>query len=410
MYRLTDYGSMLRDGRRIEAYRRALSACISPSSVVLDLGTGLGTFGVLACSLGAARVYAVDVADIIAVAEEIARANGVADRMHFIQARASDVELPEQVDVVVTDMAGALPLFEEHIPALIHARDRLLRPGGALVPQRARLLCAPLSSAELHARIVEPWRSVHGVDLSPAERMALHTPQALAVEPHHLAAEPRCWAELDYATIDSPNVRGTVEWRMTAGHVIHGVALWFETVLHGDVVYASGPWSSGSVHATMVLPLLAPMEIASGDTFRFTLEATLVSGRYVTTWQANDAPRQSTFLAEPRRGESLRAREPDVLGSDAVVPTEATFRMSERVLSRHVGDEVLLLDLSSGVYHVLNETAARMWSLIENGGTVADVAAAIAAEYDVEPSNALEDVRALIAALEQERLITRAAG
>lgn len=408
MYRLTDYGSMLRDRRRMDAYRRALSACVSPSSVVLDLGAGLGTFGVLACKLGAARVYAVDSADIITVAEEIARTNGVAERMHFLHANATAVDLPEKVDLIVSDLAGALPLFEEHIPALIHARERFLKPEGVLVPRGSRLFCAPFSSSELYAHLLAPWRSIDGVDFAIAETMALNTPHALAVEPQHLVAEPRCWAELDYTTIQSPNVRGSVEWQMSSPRVVHGFALWFESILHDDVVYSSGPWSTGSVHATMVLPLLSPLEMRAEETLRFTIETTLVEGRYVTTWQAGDGARQSTFLGEPRSTESLVAREENSASASASVSGDATFRVSERVLSRSVGDEVLLLHLSSGVYHVLNETAAHVWGLLERGGGVSTIVAAVASEFDVDPECAQADVSALVARLQEASLIHRA--
>src|ERR1700755_2360161 len=128
MYRLTDYGSMLADRRRVDAYARALEAAISPSSVVVDLGAGIGTFSILACKLGAARVYAVEPATIIAVAKDNATRNGVADRIHFLQTRALDLELPEPVDLIVSDLSGAIPLFEEHLPSVIHVRDRFLRP------------------------------------------------------------------------------------------------------------------------------------------------------------------------------------------------------------------------------------------------------------------------------------------
>jgi protein arginine N-methyltransferase 1 len=423
MYRLTDYGSMLRDHGRIDAYRRALAACITPTSIVLDLGTGLGTFGVLACNLGAARVYAIDSADVISVAEEVARTNGVADRMRFVHARGTEVELPERVDVLVSDLAGALPLFEEHIPALIHAREHLLKPDGVLVPQRARLFCAPVSSNELYSRMVEPWRSVAGIDFSPAETMAMHTAHALKVEPQHLAGEPLCWAELDYATIDSPNVSGTVQWQMAALHAVHGVALWFESILHDDITYSSGPWSPGSVHSTMVLPLLAPLELRAGEMLRLTIECTLVGSRYVTTWQANDGARQSTFLGEPRT-HCHPERESRDLGGGAArgslvvphthpgpsthAPDDSAFRVSDRVLSRHVGGEVLLLHLSSGVYHVLNETGARVWALLEDGGSVAGIVDTIASEYDIDAQSAAEDVRTLIASLQEEQLITPA--
>ncbi len=409
MYRLTDYGSMLRDRRRIDAYRRALAACITPTSVVLDLGAGVGTFGVMACQLGAARVYAIDSASIIAVAEEIARANDVSERIRFLQARASDVELPEQVDVIVSDLAGALPLFEEHIPTLVHAREHFLKAGGVLMPRSSRLFCAPISSSELYARIVEPWRSVPGVDFSPVETRVLHTPHPLWVEPQHFAGEPRCWAELDYTTIVSPNVSGTVTWTLptsqTGPRIIHGVALWFESTLYGDITCSSGPWSPGSVHATMVLPLLTPLEMSANETLRFTIDATLVAGRYVITWQAGDRERQSTFLAEPRSGQSLAEREEGVPRASAEVPADATFCVSDRVLCRRVGDEVLLLHLSSGVYHVLNETAARVWALLENGDRIATIAATIASEYDVDPESAAVDAQRLVASLLEENLI-----
>jgi protein arginine N-methyltransferase 1 len=405
MYRLTDYGFMLRDRRRIDAYRRALAACITPSSVVLDLGAGVGTFGVLACQLGAARVYAIESASIILVAEEIARANGVAERIKFLQARASDVELPEQVDVVVSDLAGALPLFEEHVPTLVHVREHFLKPGGVLMPRSSRLFCAPVSSSDVYARIVEPWRSVPGVDFSPVETRVLHTPHPVWVEPQHFAGEPRCWAELDYTTIVSPNVSGTAAWTMSEQRTIHGVALWFESTLYGDITCSSGPWSPDSVHATMFLPLLTPLELSADETLRFTIDATLVDGRYVITWQAEGREKQSTFLAEPRSGQSLAAREENVPYASAEVPAGATFCVSDRVLCRRVGDEVLLLHLSSGVYHVLNETAARVWALLENGCGIAAIAATIASEFDVDPESAANDAQRLVATLLEENLI-----
>jgi SAM-dependent methyltransferase len=373
MYRLTDYGSMLRDRRRVDAYRRALAACITPTSVVLDLGTGLGTFGMLAAQLGAARVYAVDSADVIATAEELARANGVAERMRFLRARASEIDLPEKVDVIVSDLSGALPLFEEHIPTLIHAREHFLKPDGVLIPRGARLFCAPVSSEALYARIIEPWRGIDGVDFSIAERKALQTPHALPVEPRHLVAERRVWAELDYAAISSPNVSGTASWSMSASHVIHGIALWFESVLHSEVVSSSGPEFPDSVHATMVLPLLVPF---ATDTLRCSIDATLVDGRYAVQW--------------------------NVAGRD-----DATFAVSDRVVSRRVGNEVLLLDLSTGVYQALNETAARMWSLLQDGASIESIAATVAAEFDIDPQTAETDARALLAQLLAARLIAR---
>ncbi|HEV7920548.1 MAG TPA: PqqD family peptide modification chaperone [Thermoanaerobaculia bacterium] len=397
MYRLTDYGSMLRDRRRIDAYRRALASLITPTSTVLDLGTGLGTFAILAARLGAARVYAVDAADVITVAAENASASGVADRITFLQTSAAGLALPEPVDLIVSDLSGALPLFEEHLPSLMRVRDAFLRRGGALIPMRDRLLCAPISSTALYETITAPWRSVPEIDFAPSLTMALHAPHAMNVRPEQLAAEPRCWAELDYATIASANVSASVEWEVDAE--VHGIALWFESTLQDGVTSASGPWSEGSIHATMVLPLFAPLRVHGA--LRLTIEATLANGRYVITWQANHGARQSTFLSEPRSGASLTDRS----ASTPAAASGETFRVAEHALCRKVGHDALLFDTVAGTYHVLNETGARVWELLVRGEGLDAIAAAVAADYEVDAQRAAEDVAAIVAQLREANLV-----
>jgi type I protein arginine methyltransferase len=383
MYRLTDYGAMVRDSRRIDAYRSALSAVISPSTTVLDLGSGVGTFSIIASKLGAARVYSVEAADVITVAEQLARANGVADRITFIRGRSTEIELPERVDVIVSDLNNALPLYDEHLPTIVDARARFLKPGGTLIPRSSRLFCAPVSNAALYARIVEPWRSVRDVDLAVAERMVLQGAHAMPVAPEDLAGEPRVWGELDYATLTSPNVTGSAEW--TIGKTVHGIALWFESTMHGEVRLSSGPRSQGSVHATMVLPLLEPLD---GHTLHLNIDSTLAAGRYVTTWHARTdthaGSRQSTFFSEPH--------------------SEA-FHPSDRVLARRVAQELLLLDTSTGVYHVLNETGAQVWELLQHGANVDSIVGALATQFEIEPARAREDVAAVVAELRQAKLV-----
>lgn len=366
MYRLIEYGSMLRDRRRVEAYSGALAAVVSPSSVVLDLGAGIGTFSILACKYGCARVYAVEPGDVIGVARANASANGVAGRIHFLQARATDIELPEQVDVIVSDLGGALPLFEEHLTSVMDARDRFLKPAGVLIPRRDRLMCAPVSAERLHAEFVEPWRAVAGVDLTPAETIALHTPHPLRVDPADLAAEPQCWADLDYATITSPHVSASMEWSFPSPREIHGVALWFDSTLYGDITYASGPWFPDSVHATMVLPL----RVHAAEQLTLSLEATLTAGRYVVTWDQGGG----------RPARLSRASRPD-------------------------GNDLLLFDRVSGEIHVLNETAARVWEALRRGDDVETIVAAMARDYEVDAPRASNDVAAIVLDLQRAGLM-----
>jgi hypothetical protein len=108
---------------------------------------------------------------------------------------------------------------------------------------------------------------------------------------------------------------------------------------------------------------------------------------------------QSNLLSEPRS-----AAPP---APDAALPPATTFRASEGVVCRKVGHEVLLLDPASGIYHVLNETGARVWELLRDGEAVEAIAAAVSAEYDVDAERAGADVALVVAQLEEARLIAR---
>ena len=95
MYSISDYGAMISDGVRMDAFVRALRGAVKPGAIVIDIGTGTGIFALLACRFGARRVYAIEPEDAIEVAREIAAANGCADRIEFIQAMSTRVTLPE---------------------------------------------------------------------------------------------------------------------------------------------------------------------------------------------------------------------------------------------------------------------------------------------------------------------------
>lgn len=404
MYRLTDYGWMLRDPRRIDAYRRSLAAVITNKSVVADLGTGIGTFAILAARLGAARVYAIESADIIEVAKANARNNGVDDRIRFIRSDVISAELPERVDVVVSDLAGALPLFEQHLPSILHAREHLLAPGGLLIPALDRLFCAPVTSAELYDQIIGRWHSVAEVDLTAAESLALNSLHALAVEPHHLLAEPRVWGEIDYLRFTSVDVRGSAAWQIAGDTRIYGFALWFESRFDDRIVIASGPWSPDSVHATMVVPLANPLDARAGDALRVTIGCVRAAGRYVTTWHASTSThpgtRQSTFFADQRAD----VEQTLVVATDkSVCPTRVVI--AEDVLSRRFGGEVILLNLRAGTYHLLNETGACVWEGLERGDSIDAIAGSIASEYEVTVERAAADVAAVLGSLVEARLI-----
>src|SRR5215203_4139717 len=128
MYSLHFYGQMIADGPRVQAYAEALRRTVTPNSVVMDLGGGRSIFELLACKFGARHVYAVEPENVIGLAREAAAANGFPELIEFFEKPSTEITVSEPADIIISDLRGVLPWFQQHIPSLIDARKRLLAP------------------------------------------------------------------------------------------------------------------------------------------------------------------------------------------------------------------------------------------------------------------------------------------
>src|SRR5262249_12191195 len=174
MYTISMYGFMIADNARMDAYAEALRRAVKPDSVVIDIGSGTGVFALLACRLGARKVYAIEPADAIQVAREIAAANGYAGRVEFIQKLSTEVTLPEQADVIISDLRGLLPFLGNHISSVADARARWLKPGGTLISRRDDIHVAIVEAEETYDEYLGHWEK-YDFDMSAARRIVTNT-------------------------------------------------------------------------------------------------------------------------------------------------------------------------------------------------------------------------------------------
>jgi hypothetical protein len=70
----------------------------------------------------------------------------------------------------------------------------------------------------------------------------------------------------------------------------------------------------------------------------------------------------------------------------------ATVRVPNTVVTRVFPAEVIVLDLTAGVYHGLNHVAGRMLELLTEHGRVRVVADRLAEEYDHPPAQIQRDL------------------
>ncbi len=127
--------TMICDRVRTESFRRAINSVVRPGDIVLDVGAGSGILSMFAARAGAARVYAVERTSIAVLAEQLAAANEVAETVNVIHGDITDIELPEQVDVIVSEWLGGFGIDEGMLAPVIAARDRWLKPGGVMIPR-----------------------------------------------------------------------------------------------------------------------------------------------------------------------------------------------------------------------------------------------------------------------------------
>lgn len=324
MYSIEEYGQMIADPVRMAAYAKALRAAIRPGSTVLDLGAGTGIFSLLACQCGARKVYAIESGDAISIARRIAEANGFADRIVFLEGLSTAVSLPENVDVMVSDMHGTLPLYKANIVSIADARRRMLAPGGTLIPRRESLWAAVVQAPELYEPLVSPWEGKEfGLDMAAAREAVTNLPAKGTVARDQVLGEPQCWGVLDYAAIDSPDHSAAIEIRISRPGMAHGLILWFDSLLVEGVGFSTAPGAPETVYQSSFLPFSAATQLDAGDVVAVRLRADFSGTDYLWSWESkitrgnSGQPRahfrQSTFFGSPlsvrrlsRRSRSFR--------------------------------------------------------------------------------------------------------
>lgn len=80
-------------------------------------------------------------------------------------------------------------------------------------------------------------------------------------------------------------------------------------------------------------------------------------------------------------------------------------RVSDEALFRDLGEDVVLLDLRSGVYFSLDAVGARIWHLIQEHRSLRAVLDSLVEEYDVTKARCAEDLLSLIALMRDGGLV-----
>jgi hypothetical protein len=81
------------------------------------------------------------------------------------------------------------------------------------------------------------------------------------------------------------------------------------------------------------------------------------------------------------------------------------LRPGREVVSRKLGDRLVVVNLRTNRIYELNRTACRVWELLETGVGLSDLEESLLEEFDVEQAVVSRDIERTLARLSSEGLI-----
>ena len=139
--------NMLQDEVRTGAYQSAVMQNKKDfeGKVVVDVGTGTGILALFAAQAGARKVYAIEVSNMAERAVEIVRANGFEDVVKVIKGKIEEIDLPEKVDLIISEPMGFMLLHERMLEVFALAREKWGKPGCKMFPTTGTIYIAPFA-------------------------------------------------------------------------------------------------------------------------------------------------------------------------------------------------------------------------------------------------------------------------
>ena len=296
-----DHRTMALDTHRNAFYRRALKKWITPESVVLDLGAGLGGLGLMAASLGAKRVYLVEPTTPLEVARRLAVHNQLDDRITCIQAPIERADLGEQVDIIISVFTGNFLLEEDLLPSLAFARDTFLAPGGKLLPEGGQMWLQPVSLPGTYERQIDSWRQeIHGLSFDVMAPYALNQPvhDHFNEETIRIPLAPAGLVKsFDFMKDTVYDCDERLSFSVAESGVLHGCLGWFD-MSAGRESLSTGPDSTPTHWRQIFFPLDA-LDVRQGERLTVSIRR---RERGEWHWRVETPERQvqhSAFLSRP---------------------------------------------------------------------------------------------------------------
>ena len=348
--------SMLEDRGRTGSFLKAIMKTVKPGDIVLDLGCGTGVLSYFACAAGARQVYAVEQGPIIELAKSICQQNGFQERVVFINDWSTHIDLPEPVDVIISETIGNLGFEEGILGWVIDAKKRFLAPDGQIIPQSIEMVMAPTENPEYH-QAANIWnQEQYSLDFSPARALATNNLHWAELIPDLFLSEPASLIKIELDKVENTEFCGATTFLVQRDGWFPGFGGWFSAELDRGLSITNAPPNQVPSWNQVFFPIEHPLRVMAGD--HLCLEVSVRDNAEHWEWQVVVEPSSngSTHSQANSRffGNSISGK----LGLP--VPPQSPDHKPARTQEAEVDLLILsLMDGSTTLCEIADEAAAR---------------------------------------------------
>jgi protein arginine N-methyltransferase 1 len=312
------YRRLLAQPLRLRAMHEAIERTVKEGDVVIEIGTGLGTYAIWAARAGAEQVYAVEPARVAEVAHEVIAASGVGDRIRLLHGRVEEVELPGDADVLITEDFAPW-FFDSHLhDILLYVRSDVLAEGGRIIPGRVTLQAAPWGGpppddvSDLHQQIWQhragsgdlEMSDLEGIDFSTRAELFFNEPDPNGVPAAGILARPGELFSWDLTVLDPGVHHARIEWKADRSGYVWGIGVWADFELAPGITYSNAPGEPETSWRQGHFPVDPPMEVDVGTSLSGDIEARSdPNGEVWWRWRLQETGARGTL----REGNTFRS-------------------------------------------------------------------------------------------------------
>ncbi|CAF0732215.1 unnamed protein product [Didymodactylos carnosus] len=242
---LSQQQNMMQDYIRTSTYQRAIldNSIDFADKVVLDVGAGSGILSFFAAQSGAKKVYAVEASSMAQHAKLLVDNNHLSNCISVIPGKIEEIQLPEQVDIIISEPMGYMLFNERMLETYLHAK-KWLKPNGKMFPTLGDLHVTPFTDEALYMEQVAKanfWyqQSFYGVDLTTLREAALDEYFKQPIVDNfdvRICLSRPIKHTVNFLTAseeDLYKIKIPLTFQMTTTAVVHGLAFWFDVAFDG---------------------------------------------------------------------------------------------------------------------------------------------------------------------------------